>query len=153
MGLKLLKLKQSEFNKLNCDILFESKDFDRQFAVISDGLNNFKMGWSSDCIDPDIIEICNGYVFIGIDQHICIIDFNNNTISVNLELDSLFIEAKLYDDCIVMVFELEVIKIDTETFNTIKHYDLPDIAQDIIFGSSKVDISCFDGSSVVVDIN
>ena len=148
MNISLLKINESEFNKLNIPILFNDSYTSRCFGVIKNNKYSYKFSWQSDLIQPILSEVINGIFSIGIDQNFTIINFNLNLIAFKLELNYTFYDTKIFNDLIYVITELEIIKINALTFKVLEEYLLPDIFEEIIFEEKKISVRCLDQSVI-----
>ncbi|MFV5700155.1 hypothetical protein ACM55H_17485 [Flavobacterium sp. ZT3R17] len=150
MRVNILHIEEKEFKKLNVPTLFNDNNTSRCYATINYLQYSYKFSWQSDIIQPKETEIKNGVYAIGIDQNFAIIDFNINAVILNLRLDYLFCDTKIFKNFIYLITELEIIKIDIFTLEKIKEYALPDIFEEINF-DDKIRVNCFENSVIYLD--
>lgn len=145
----LNKINKKSFYQQNVPLLFgESNDMaNNHFAIISDGKYRFKIAWHSD-IEPVIKEVILGVFGVGIDQHFSVIDFNNGNILLRLNLFYNFYDIEIFKNYILVILELEIIKINISDLKVVETYTLPDYFESIEFNEGIVVVKCV-GDEVV----
>ncbi|MDP4272426.1 MAG: hypothetical protein Q8909_20235 [Bacteroidota bacterium] len=144
MNIEFKKIAKIDYETLNCVTLFDDNTIDRAFGVISDGLINYKLGWQSDILKPKMLNIVDQIYLVGVDQNLAIFDFINGEIVLKLYLDYFFYDAILYNDSILIINELELIKVDSRSFDIIETYGLPDFVEKIEFKDGMIEIHCYE---------
>ena len=86
MKITLLQITEEQFYRLTMPVLFNDIKTSRSFSTITNGVRYFKFAWQSDLITPVITEIDTAIYSIGIDQSFVVIDFNKNSVPLNLNL-------------------------------------------------------------------
>lgn len=94
MNIELTDISDSDFKNLDIPTLFEDKLTDRTFGVLSDGRNEYKLGWQSDNIKPVIKWINTLLCSIGIDLVFVIFEFTTGRVLLKLSLDYFFTTQK-----------------------------------------------------------
>ena len=151
MKKQVKNISKSDFDSLKCLTLFENKLTDKVFAYISDNKICYKYGWSSETVSPIILNVRNNIFLIGIDQNLVVFDFDKEKIELKLELDYFFYDAKIYNKCIYVISELEILKIDIKTTSVINETELPEYFQKIEFINDKAHVYCIDGQKVTIE--
>jgi hypothetical protein len=152
MNIVISQINEQEFNNLNIQILFSNNNnTDRCFGIITNHILSYRFSWQSDMIQPLLTKVKSGIYSIGIDQKFAIVDFNLGAIVFYLELNYTFYDTKIFDNLIYLNTELEILIIDSVTFEVIKEYPLPDIFGEIIKTNEKITVRCLDNS--IIDIN
>lgn len=143
-------ISEIEFNKsTNIPILFGNPKIDTRFGLVSYDDNKAKFSWSSELVTPEVKELSNNFISIGIDQNYIIYNFYNNNVVLKLALDYFFYYSKVLDFIIYVITELEVIKIDILKYSVIDKIILPDIIENIEFEHEILKITCFNGDKVI----
>jgi hypothetical protein len=150
MKINILKVGESEFDKLNVPMLFNDINTRRCFGVIKNNISSYKYSWQSDMIEPLLTEITKDIYAIGIDQNFAVINFKLNSIVFKLELNYTFYDTKIFNEFIYVITELEIVKINSLTFKVMKEYQLPDIFEEILLTDKKITVRCLDQS--IIDI-
>lgn len=150
MEYTLTKLNENDFTALNCKQLFGDNRTYRMFAKISKLNSCFKFAWQSDLISPSVFEVNNVICCIGVDLNFAIIDFNSNTILLNLQLDYFYYGVFIANNHIFVITELEVLKINVEKFKIIDKFGLPEFYQSSTISDELIEISCINGEIVKI---
>ena len=141
MGL-LIKLSEEDFYKSKIPILFNDKNTSRCFGVIRKGEQEFGLAWQSDLVEPFITEIDPNIYCIGIDQDFAVVDFNNKLILLRLYLTYNFFTTQIFKGSILVVTELEIIRLERIEFEILKRYALPDYFENAILRDDFLEIKC-----------
>jgi hypothetical protein len=148
MEISIKEISETAFKKLNIPVLFEDESIDRTFGVISDGKNEYKLGWQSENIRPVIkwinIELCS----IGIDLRFIIFEFTAGRILQELFLSYYFFDTRISKGAIYVITQLEIIKINIKTLTIVETYSLPDCFESIEFNEGIVMVKCM-GDEIV----
>ncbi|KQT27029.1 hypothetical protein ASG22_20450 [Chryseobacterium sp. Leaf405] len=83
----LKEISEINYRKSNFQILFEDKQVDKMFAIVSNDIYGFKFGWQSTIVKPVEKEVSSEIYAIGIDQNFIIIDLSLVSIRLRLELE------------------------------------------------------------------
>jgi hypothetical protein len=148
MNIELTDISDSDFKNLDIPTLFEDKHTDRTFGVLSDGRNEYKLGWQSDNIKPVIKWINTLLCSIGIDLVFVIFEFTTGRVLLKLSLDYFFYDTKIYNEFIYVITELEIIKINITNLAVVEIYSLPDCFESIEFNERNIMVICV-GNEVV----
>lgn len=148
MEISINEISESEFKKLEIPVLFEDESIDRIFGVISDGKNEYKLGWQSENIKPVIKWINTILCSIGVDLVFVIFEFNTGRILYKLSLDYYFYDTRIYNGAIYVITQLEIIKIRTTDLTIAETYSLPDYFESIEFEEGILIVRCI-GNEVV----
>jgi len=149
--MQVRKISEKEFEKLSAPILFENKLTNRVFGQISIEGHTYKFSWQSDEVNPVILSIRHGIVLIGIDVSLVIFNYNTGKVLLELSLDYFFFDAKIYDDFIFVISELEIIKIYSSTFEVARKYGLPDFIEEIEFKHGRIEVKCAGQDPIILD--
>ncbi|HWV71201.1 MAG TPA: hypothetical protein VN040_05780, partial [Pseudosphingobacterium sp.] len=103
METSIKEISESEFKELNIPVLFEDKLTDRAFGVVSDGKNEYKLGWQSQNIKPVTKWINLVLCSIGIDLTFVIFEYTTGKILQKLSLDYYFFDTKISDGAIYVI--------------------------------------------------
>ena len=133
---------ESDFKESESVLLFNTER-PRCYGIIFNEEISFKFGWQSDLITPEINEVSENVYSLGIDLNFAIIDFNKNSIVVNLLFDYFFYQTKLSEDFVYIITELSIIRIELVTLTIIETLYLPDIFKEIVFDKNRIEIKCF----------
>ena len=131
--MEIKEISESDFNNLKLPVLFEDKLTDRVFSLISNGIKEYKFGWQSTLIKPIIKFINDNYCCIGIDLAFIIFDFNTGRILKKLSLDYYFYDAKIFNEFLYVITQLEIIKINITNLTIVETFALPDYFESIKF--------------------
>lgn len=148
MNIELTDISDSDFKNLDIPTLFEDKLTDRTFGVLSDGINEYKLGWQSDNIKPVIKWINTLLCSIGIDLVFVIFEFTTGRVLLKLSLDYFFYDTKIYNEFVYVITELEIIKINIANLAIVEIYSLPDCFESIEFNERNIMVKCV-GDEVV----
>ncbi|SEA50929.1 hypothetical protein SAMN05192529_1242 [Arachidicoccus rhizosphaerae] len=148
MEISINEISESEFKKLEIPVLFEDESIDRIFGVISDGKNEYKLGWQSENIKPVVKWINTILCSIGVDLVFVIFEFNTGRILYKLSLDYYFYDTRIYNGAIYVITQLEIIKISITDLTIAETYSLPDYFESIEFKQGILIVRCI-GNEVV----
>lgn len=148
MNIELTHILDSDFKNMDIPTLFEDKLTDRTFGILSDGRNEYKLGWPSDNIKPVIKWINSSLCSIGIDLVFVIFEFITGKVLLKLSLDYFFYDTKIYNEFIYVITELEIIKINIAILAVVEIYSLPDCFESIEFYERNIMVKCV-GDEVV----
>jgi hypothetical protein len=148
MKIELNEISESDFKKLDIPTLFEDKLEDRTFGVVSDGRNQYKLGWQSENVKPEIKWISTVLCSIGVDLVFVIFEFTTGRVSKVLSLDYFFYDTKIYNGFIYVITELEIIKVNIKDLEVVETYSLPDYFESIEFNEGNIVVKCV-GDEVV----
>lgn len=151
MRVAMSHIPKDEFYSLRLPVVFNDKSTSRSFGVIAiAGKPCFKMAWQSDLVEPVITEIRNDVVSIGIDQNLAIVNFTTNAILLNVELTYNFLTTEVLNERILMATELEVLEINSTSFEILHTYLLPDLFEEFVFENGTAEVRC--AGNIVVNI-
>jgi hypothetical protein len=148
MNIELTEISDSVFKKLDIPTLFEDKLTDRTFGVVSDGKNEYKLGWQSENVKPVMKWINTLLCSIGVDLVFVIFEFTTGRVLQKLSLDYFFYDTKIYNGFIYVITELEIIKINIVNLAIVEIYSLPDYFKSIEFNERNIVVKCV-GDEVV----
>jgi hypothetical protein len=147
--MKIHLINKAEYDRLDCQILFENKQADRCYAKISNRNGNyFKFGWQSDLLNPQIIEIDYSIYAIGIDLDFIIINMSKHKIISHLILSNFFYDIKLFGNDICIATELEVIIMDKAHYKIKDTIPLTDFYSNMSFNDNFLIIDTIDNNSI-----
>ncbi len=146
----MMDLSEAEYRAFNGQILFDNKETDRCFGLISNGVANYRFAWQSDTIEPCFQEIDNGVCLLGIDKNFAVIDFKAEAVKVNMLLDYFFYDVKIMRNNIFIITELEIIEIDFSTYNVVEKFPLPDYFEKMDVFGDKIAVKCLGGEMLII---
>jgi len=148
MNISIKEISESEFKELKIPVLFEDESIDRTFGVVSDGKNEYKLGWQSENIKPVIKWVNTLLCSIGVDLIFVIFEFTSGKILQKLSLDYYFYDTRISNGAIYVITQLEIIKINITDIAIVETYSLPDYFESIEFNEGVVVVKCV-GDEVV----
>lgn len=143
------EISESQFNDSNTVLLFKDETSNRKFGLLDEGVR-FKLAWHSDSISPTITEIKPQLLGIGIDQNFAIVDVANPTPLLKLTLDYPYCTTEIFGGHIFVTSQLEIIKIDMNTWSVIQRYDLPEYYESMRPKGNGYEVQCIE--DVTLDI-
>lgn len=151
MKTSIKKISESEFKKLSVPVLFQDESMDRTFGVVSDGKNEYKLGWQSENIEPVIKWVDTLLCSIGIDLMFVIFEFTTGKILRKLSLDYFFYNTRMFNGALYVITQLEIIKINITDLATVNTYSLPDYFESIEFNEGTVVVKCVDDEVINIE--
>jgi len=142
MNISIKEISESEFKKLKIPVLFEDESIDRTFGFVSDGKNEYKLGWQSENIKPVLKWINTILCSIGVDLMFVIFEFTTGRILQKISLNYYFYDTRMSNGSIYVITQLEIIKINTTDLTIIETYSLPDYFESIEFNEGIVVVKC-----------
>lgn len=141
--MELVRVNKKSFDQQDISILFEEDDdkANNNFAIISNDTYRFKIAWNSE-IEPVIKGVVSEVFSIGIDQHFSVIDFNTGNVLLNIKLFYNFYDTEIIENYILVISELEIIKIRISDLTVAKTYSLPDYFESIEFQNETISVNC-----------
>ncbi|RXM38161.1 hypothetical protein BOQ62_19085 [Chryseobacterium sp. CH21] len=149
----LKEISELEYKNLDLPILFEDKQTDRVFGIISNDVHIFKFGWQSTIVKPVIKKVSQKNYAIGIDQKFILIDLNLVKVRLKLDLLYFFYDMIVYDDLIIVITELEILIVSLKSFNLLTTISLPEIYEKMEINGQNIRFICVDGNDIDFDIN
>jgi hypothetical protein len=146
----LFKVSEESFNNLKIPIIFNDNNTSRCFGVIRKDEREFGLAWQSDLIEPEVKEIDSSIYGIGIDQLFAIVDFKKNLVLLRLGLTYNFFTTQIFKDSILVITELEIIRLERIGFEISKRYSLPDYFEKAIFRDGILEIKCMGETSIEI---
>lgn len=137
----LNKINKESFYQQNVPMLFKDNITNNHFGIITNGNFRFKIAWYSE-IEPVIKEVSLGIYCIGIDQNFSIIDLNTGNILLHLDLFYNFFGVEIEKNIILVILELEIIKINKLDFKVVDSYGLSDLFESIEFNNENAIVKC-----------
>jgi hypothetical protein len=151
MNINISELSKVEYKNLNYQILFDCEAIDRCFGVITNERFNFKFAWQSDNIKPFVLLHNKNICLLGIDQNFVVIDFSKGTVNFNTTLDYFFYDAKIFNDFLYIITELEILKLDLLKYNHVEKSILPNYFKKINFkDNGDAEIECLGSEMVMI---
>lgn len=144
------KITKDTFDSLNANILFHDST-DRNYGKVFYKGTIFKFSWASDLVPPVIKKISDCKYGIGIDFNFSIVDFEQNTILINLIFDYYFLNFIVRKGYLYIANELEIIKLDSNTFKLMETYYLPEIYAGFLIKDSILEVNCLDGNKIIIE--
>lgn len=151
MNISIKEISESEFKELRIPVLFEDESIDRTFGVVSDGKNEYKLGWQSENIKPVIKWVNTVFCSIGIDLMFVIFEITSGRILLKLSLDYYFYDTRISNGAIYVITQLEIIKINIADFAIVETYALPDYFESIEFKEGVVVVKCVGDEEVNIE--
>lgn len=142
MNIVIKEISEPEFKELKIPVLFEDASIDRTFGVISDGKNEYKLGWQSENIKPVIKWVNTILCSIGVDLMFVMFEFTSGRILQKFSLDYYFYDTRIYNGAIYVITQLEIIKINIAELVIVENYSLPDYFESIEFNEGAVVVKC-----------
>lgn len=152
MNEKVKEISESDYSRLKLPVLFEDKLTDRVFGIISNGINKYKFSWQSTVIKPKIIDIDDFRCSIGIDLVFVVFEFLAGKILLQLSLNYLFYDTKIYNGFLYVITELEIIKINTKDLLVVETFALPDYFESIEFNEEIILVKCVGDEIVNIEL-
>ncbi|MFN8319775.1 MAG: hypothetical protein U0V54_10180 [Saprospiraceae bacterium] len=149
MKIRLKSINEEKYKQSSSPILFEDKRCDRSFAFLTDELIEYKFGWQSDLIEPELRELSDTHCSIGIDLDFIILEFKTGKIEIKLSLNSFFYETKVIKEMLYVIGEYEIIVINLKNFQISEIEPLPDAYQSMEVTDDNIIISTLEGHSIV----
>lgn len=152
MNIELRKISKAEFKNLKTPTLFEDTVYDRAFGVVSDGKNEYKIGWWSDgYVQPEIKLIDTNICTIGIDLVFIIFEFNTGRIRLKLSLSNYFYYTRIFNGFLYAISEFDIFKINIKNLDVIETFAISDIYTGIVEESdSYFKVKCMDGRLITI---
>lgn len=147
--IKIKKIDKIEFNLLDIPALLNEDKGNKCYAIVSNGILNYKIAWQSDLLSPLILKISNNIYCIGIDQFFYVVDFSKYNILLNLKLAYYFYDVKIFQKWIFVITELEIIRVNNDTFIIENEYSLPDFYERISFLDNSIKVKCLNVDQLV----
>ncbi|EOR96429.1 hypothetical protein ADIARSV_0332 [Arcticibacter svalbardensis MN12-7] len=69
---------------------------------------------------------------------------------LDLNLFYNFYDAKIFNDWLFVITELEIIKVDIKTLKVIGKYALPDFFEEMEFNHRIIEIKCSGGEHIII---
>lgn len=149
MKIRLKSINEEKYYQSSSPILFEDKRCDRSFAFLTNELIEYKFGWQSDLIEPELRVLSDTHCSIGIDLDFIILEFMTGKIEIKLSLDSFFFETKVIKEMLYVICEFEIIIINLKNFQISEIVPLPDVYQRMEINDDNIIIITLEGRSVV----
>ncbi|WP_259016611.1 hypothetical protein [Emticicia fluvialis] len=152
MNIELRKISKAEFKNIKTPTLFEDIVYDRAFGVVSNGENEYKIGWWTDgYTQPEIKLIDINICTIGIDLVFIIFEFNTGRIRLKLSLSNYFYFTRIFNGFLYVISEFDIFKINIKNLDVVETFALPDIYTGIEEESeSYFIVKCMDGRMVTI---
>ena len=144
------EISNTDYDSLRTPVLFEDKKADRLFGTITNGKQEFRFGWRSNLIKPEIKEIKENIYSIGIDENFVIVDFSANNVILNLKLLYPYYTTEIFNNIIFIATELEIIKIDKSKFKVMSEYTLPEFYEYMIPVEDGFDVHCANNITIYI---
>lgn len=145
----LKNLTEEDFDKLNLPILFGDSFTNKRFAIVTNGQQSFRLAWRSNLIDPIITEISLNVFGVGIDQYYSIVNFTTGGIELMLSLTYNFDCAAVIGKTLFIITELEIVVVNTITFEVVAERGLPNSFQEMSITNNVLEITCMDTDFIV----
>lgn len=152
MVASLKNLTEEDFYKLNLPILFGERITNRRFAILTNGQQTFGLAWGSHLMDPIITEISLNVFGVGIDQYYSIANFTMGGIELTLSLTYNFVCATVISETLFIITEVEIVKVNTITFEVVEEYGLPGPFREMSVKNNMLEIKCT-GIDFIVELN
>lgn len=143
---------KEKYQELNVQVLFDDNLTDRAFATILINNVTYKFAWRSDVVKPIIKIINNQYCTIGVDLEFIVINMIENVIINNIKLDFFFYDTQVFHNLLFVITELQILKMDTQSFEIIDKIDLPDIFESFDVIDQSILVTCFNDYKVLIQM-
>jgi hypothetical protein len=147
----LVKINKETFNNKDFPILFIDSVSNNYYAILKNEEFNFKFAWYSD-IEPVIKEITTGIFVLGIDQHFSILDLNHGNILLNLNLTFNFYDLEIFENFILIITELEILKINIKRLNIFETYPLPEYFDSLELKNNILIVNCINQEIINIEL-
>jgi hypothetical protein len=146
--MNLKEISEIDYNNSNLPILFEDKQIDRVFGIISNYKHSFRLAWQSTIVKPVVKEVDEEIYAIGIDRNFVLFDLKLVKIVAKIELNYFFYDLVIYDNFIVVITELEIFIVNKLSYQVVKDFPLSDIYSKMEITEQNMKFICIDGSEV-----
>lgn len=140
--IKIRRIEKTEFDLHEMPTLFNEDRANKCFAIAENGIISYQFAWQSELINPIVLNIDKEIYCFGIDQSFCIADFSQHNILLNLKLTHYLYDVKKYQGWIFVISELEIIKININTYKIEEEYGLPDFFEKMHFENKSIKVKC-----------
>ena len=150
MEFKINEITEADYNSLDAKELIKADGLIQynHFIKVIACQQSFKLCWQSDSIFPDIYKIDDNIFFIGIDLDFLIFDLLDSKAKLSVKLDSYYIEHLLFDKILIVITELDIYMINTQSIVIDSVIHLPDVFSHIEFDNYIARVSCMEDSKI-----
>ncbi len=155
MELKFNEITEADYNSLDAKELIKADSLIQynHFIEIVVCQQSVKLCWQSDSVFPDIYNIDDHIFFIGIDLDFLIFDFFDSKTKLSVKLDNYYIEHHLFNEILLVITELDIYMINTQSIVIDSVIHLPDAFSHIKFDNDNARVSCMDGSEIDIRLS
>jgi len=148
------KLTAKEYYSLDAPVLFSEKDsrFNKCFGFLVVGEQRYKFSWYSDLVEPEIKALNTNSYGIGIDLHFCIVNSSSGIFKC-WELNTPFLYTMIYERCVVVICEVNILFISLDTLYVEKEYLFTEIISDVKIVNHTMTVVFIDDNKVGVPID
>ena len=147
----LTKISKDDFYSLTIPILFNDEHTSRRFGIVGNKEVQFGLSWQSDLIEPVVTGIGLNIYGVGIDQNFAIFDLALNSILFTLNLTYNFFTIQIFNDSVLVITELEIIRLSMLRFEILKRYPLPDYFDKSVLSGGFLEIKCVGNKSILIE--
>jgi|SRR5690554_280699 len=148
MKVYIREISEEEYKNKNLSVLFDDQISDRTFAILTNDEDIFKMGWQSTDISPSLINLTDRIFAIGVDLNFVIIDISTKKALMRIKLNYFFYEFKIIDNILLVITELEIIKVNIVNFQIDEKYALSDFFETIETINKRILVKTVDGNLI-----
>lgn len=146
------KIEKDEYDRLNCPCLFEP-DGERTYAKVEFDGEWIKFAYSSNCVSPEIMEIGDDEIIIGIDIDVCIYNRAKQSVVLHLKPDCFFCEFLRIRDKLLAFTELTVYLINLKNHEIEMDFSYPDVYTTYELIGNILKIRYIEGGEAAIDLN
>lgn len=153
--LLIKEISESEYDNSNSTELFEIDErlkYNR-FVEIVAFQKKYKICWPSESIPLDVREVAPNTYLLGVDLQFIIYDFASSTVKLAMTLDSYYYESLYYKDYLIIITEVDLYFINTQSFHIESNINLPDIFTSMDIEGDKLCVHCMDDSELYVRVS
>lgn len=154
MSLIIKDISESEFDNSNSTELFEIDErlkYNR-FVEIVASQKKYKICWTSESIPLDVREVAPNTYLLGVDLQFIIYDFASSTVKLAMTLDSYYYESLYYKDYLIIITEIDMYFINTQSFHIESNINLPDIFMSMDIEGDKLCVHCMDDYELHIQV-
>ena len=146
--MKLEFIDTKGYDDLEAVELFTKDDYSRSFGTIKTEENNvLKFAWRSDIVKPEVLQIKDEFLTIGIDNSFAILDSKTSEVFVKLILQWNFAKTITSNNQLYVVTEQSILIFSISNLSLLNYKVLPDIIDDIEIAEDFIKVTCMDGCS------
>lgn len=140
------RISEEDFEKSNYKLF--KLDYSRVYGRIAFGDKSYSIGWRSDLISPEIIEITPNNFSVGIDQKFVVQNHSSDKLMFEMDLKSNFYLSKQFRGKLLIVSECDIYIVNMTTWEIDSQKQLPSLFEDFILNESKIVAKCIEGEEI-----